>query len=101
MNTNDKAKKLVVHPSSDGSELVPAEVQAHIRKEGSALLNEPLANGYTVDDEGLFNSYAVEPEMLKAEYPSPKQQRRYVLLGAAAILLVTFVIWIAFAASRA
>lgn len=101
MNTNDKAKKLVVHPSSDGSELVPAEVQANIRKEENSLPSEPLADGFTVDDEGLFNNYAVEPEMLNAEYPSPKQQKRYVLLGAAAILLVTFVIWIAFAASQA
>jgi hypothetical protein len=37
--------------------------------------------------------------MSEAEYPSPKQQRRYIFLGAAAILFVALAIWIAFAVS--
>lgn len=101
MNPTNKAKKIVVYHSSDGSELVPAEVQASVRKEENSSPNEPLADGFTVDDEGLFNNYAVEPDMLNAEYPSPKQQKRYVLLGAAATLFVTFLLWLAFSASQA
>lgn len=101
MSYTDKEQKTVVHPPSDGSELVPAEVQANIRHEASSPLHEPLAAGYTADDEGLLNNYAIEPEMSKAEYPDPKQQQRYVFLGAAAILFVTIVVWIAFAASHA
>jgi hypothetical protein len=37
--------------------------------------------------------------MSQAKYPSPKQQRRYIFLGAAAILFVAFAAWIAFAVS--
>jgi hypothetical protein len=37
--------------------------------------------------------------MSSAEYPSPKQQRRYVFLGAAAILFVILAFLIAFAVS--
>ncbi len=101
MSYTDKEKKAVVHPPSDGSELVPAEVQANIRKEAGSPLHEPLGAGYTVDDEGIVNNYALEPEMSKAEYPSPKQQQRYIFLGAVAILFVTIVVWIAFAVSQA
>ena len=60
-------------------------------------LSEPLKPGYTVDDEGIVNNYALEPEMSEAEYPSPKQQRRYIFLGAAAIVFVAFAVWIALA----
>ena len=53
---------------------------------------------YTTDENGVFNNYAIEPQMSYAEYPSPEQQRRYALQGAAAILLVTFLALIGFAA---
>ena len=98
MSYTDKEKK-TGHPPSDGSELIPAEVQANTRqeKETGKSLNQPLEGGYTRDDEGIVNNYAIEPEMSEAEYPSPKQQRRYIFLGAAAILFVALVIWIALA----
>jgi hypothetical protein len=99
MSYTDKEKKVAVHPPSDGSELIPAEVQANTRKADSPSLNEPLGAGYRIDDEGIVNNYALEPEMTKAEYPSPKQQRRYIFLGAAAILLMVLVVWIGFAVS--
>jgi hypothetical protein len=99
MSYTDKEKQAVAHPPSDGSELIPAEVQANTREEAGKTLNKPLGSGSTVDDEGLINNYAVEPPMAKAEYPSPKQQRRYLFLGAAALLFVGFVVWIAFAVS--
>jgi hypothetical protein len=44
---------------------------------------------YTVDETGVMNNYAVEPQLYFAEYPSPEQQRRYMFQGAFAILLVT------------
>jgi hypothetical protein len=99
MSYTDKEKKAVTHPPSDGSELIPAEVQASTRKEAGKSLNEPLEAGYRVDEEGIVNNYAIEPEMSKAEYPSPKQQRSYIFLGAAAILFVALVVWIAFGVS--
>ncbi|WP_211293071.1 hypothetical protein [Brunnivagina elsteri] len=74
MTYTDKEKKAATHPPSDGSELIPAEVQAHARQEAGKSLNEPLGAGYTVDYEGIVNNYAIEPEMSEAEYPSPKQQ---------------------------
>lgn len=94
MNYTDREKKAAAHPPSDGSELIPAEVQANAREAA-----EPLGTGYTVDDEGIVNNYAIEPKMSESEYPSPKQQRRYLFLGAAAILFVALAIWIAFAVS--
>jgi hypothetical protein len=99
MNYTDREKKAAAHPPSDGSELIPAEVQANTREEASKSLNEPLGAGYRVDDEGIVNNYAIEPEMSGSEYPSPKQQRRYLFLGAAAILFVALAVWIAFAVS--
>jgi hypothetical protein len=99
MNSTNKEQKATVHPPSDGSELIPAEVQVNTRKEASPSLNKPLEGGYTVDDEGFVNNYAVEPAMTKGEYPSPKQQRRYIFLGAAALLFIALTIWIAFAVS--
>ncbi|MGB8701075.1 MAG: ssl1498 family light-harvesting-like protein [Thermosynechococcaceae cyanobacterium] len=44
---------------------------------------------YTIDETGVMNSYATEPKMYFAPYPSVEQQRRYMLQGALAILLVT------------
>jgi hypothetical protein len=97
MYTTDKETQAVARHHSDGSELIPAEVQAHTPSDDGQLLNKPLAAGYTVDDEGMFNNYAIEPAMSLAEYPTPERQRRYILQGAAAILLVALTVLIAFA----
>jgi hypothetical protein len=48
---------------SDGSELVPAEVQASIRRNNGELLDRSLVKGYTMDDEGMINTYTIEPAM--------------------------------------
>ena len=53
---------------------------------------------YTTNEDGILNNYAKEPKMSYAEYPSLEQQRRYALQGAAAVLMVTSLILIAFAA---
>lgn len=99
--TDQKGKTLNgdEHSPSDGSELIPAEVQANTGRDGSKLPDVPLSPGYTVDDEGINNNYAIEPDISLAEYPSPKQQRRYILWGVGAILFVALIGMIAFIAS--
>jgi hypothetical protein len=54
---------------------------------------------YTTNEEGILNNYAIEPSMYYAEYPTVYEQQRYMLQGAAAFLLVTFVTLVALAAS--
>jgi hypothetical protein len=56
-------------------------------------------SGYTKDDEGIINNYAVEPAMSAATYPTPKQQLRYLFLGAGAMVFVGIIFWITFAIS--
>ena len=51
----------------------------------------------TTNENGILNNYSTEPPIYFAEYPSPEQQSRYVLQAAAAALLVTSLILIAFA----
>lgn len=36
----------------------------------------------TINEEGILNNYATEPEMYYADYPSPEQQRSYTFQGA-------------------
>jgi len=84
---------------SDGSELIPAEVQANTRHDHNQPIDAAASTGYTVDDEGLIDNYAVEPDIYPADYPSPPQQRRYVFLGAGAALLVVILMLLAFAVS--
>lgn len=95
----EQEKQAVVHPLGDDSMPTSDEVQANAPEKVRTLLYEPLKPGYTIDDEGNFNVYAVEPKMYKAEYPSVKQQQRYIFLGAIATLFVSFLMWIAFVAS--
>jgi hypothetical protein len=91
--------KVVAHHISDGSELIPAEIQADTSFDNSQLVNIPLSRGYSVDDEGIINNYATEPDMSLADYPSPKQQKRYIFFGAGAMLLVVIILLTAFAVS--
>ncbi|NWF59679.1 MAG: ssl1498 family light-harvesting-like protein [Fischerella sp.] len=53
----------------------------------------------TVNEDGILNNYATEPEMYYAAYPSPEQQNRYALAGAVAALFVTALILVAFVVS--
>ncbi|NMF86754.1 ssl1498 family light-harvesting-like protein [Nodosilinea sp. P-1105] len=94
-NTNSDPKL-----ASDGGQLIPAEVQANIRHHDTDPLTQDVAvPGTTVDDEGLINNFATEPKVYPSKYPSPRQQRRYILLGSAAVLLVAFLVWISFSVS--
>jgi hypothetical protein len=54
---------------------------------------------YTIDETGVMNNYAVEPDMYLAVYPSVEQQRRYLVQGAVAILLVATTLFTALAVS--
>jgi hypothetical protein len=99
-NTNSDPKPISAKPISDGSELIPAEVQANIRHRDDGQLTQDVAiPGTTVDDEGLINNFATEPKEYPSTYPSSRQQRRYIFLGAAAILLVAVLVWISFSVS--
>ncbi len=97
--TQGKALNLNEKHYSDGSELIPAEVQSHIRPDEAQSIDTPFAVGYTIDDEGLLNNFAVEPDMYPSKYPSPRQQRYYSVLGVSAILFVAMLILIAFSVS--
>ncbi|MBD2596447.1 ssl1498 family light-harvesting-like protein [Nostoc spongiaeforme FACHB-130] len=99
LKAGKKPNKAIAHLRSDGSELIPAEVQARTHREGSQLLNVPLATGYTVDDEGMIDNYAIQPAMSLAEYPSPEQQQRYIFQGALAIVFVALILLTALAVS--
>jgi hypothetical protein len=88
---NDESEKVAHH--SDGSELIPSEAPAELSSQDN------LTAGYTKDDEGLINNYALEPAMTKAKYPTPKQQVRYLFWGLGAIVLIGVLFLIVFAVS--
>ncbi|MGJ3251182.1 MAG: photosystem II assembly protein Psb34 [Elainellaceae cyanobacterium] len=71
-----------------GTELVPTEARSRMQREGRDFLRRPALNGATVDQEGLTNNYAVEPNMYYSVFPSPEQARQYAFQGAAAALLI-------------
>jgi hypothetical protein len=76
---------------SDGSELVPAEIQVnqHLDEpEQGAQSEGSTISGSTIDDEGLINNFAVEPKVYPSKYPSPREQRRYISWGIATTLLI-------------
>ncbi|PSF37832.1 hypothetical protein C7H19_07560 [Aphanothece hegewaldii CCALA 016] len=54
---------------------------------------------YTTEEGGRLNNFASEPKVYKAEPPSRSQQRTYLILGAAALVLVGGLIAIAVYAS--
>ncbi len=85
---------------SDGTELIPAEVQATMRhNEVPEPIDDPAAASYTVNDEGLIDNYAIEPDVYPAAYPSPRQQRNYAVMAAGAALFVVTLVLISFAVS--
>lgn len=100
---------------SDGSELIPAEVAARTKREGSEPPNQPEAQikqeqtaksttdttaGYTVSGQGLVNNYPVTPKIREAEYPSEEQQKNYFVQGGLALFFVGLIVFIAFLVTR-
>ncbi|ACK66119.1 conserved hypothetical protein [Rippkaea orientalis PCC 8801] len=43
---------------------------------------------YTTEEGGRLNNFAVEPKVYQADPPTKVQQRNYIILGVAALLLV-------------
>ncbi len=50
-------------------------------------------------DNGTLNNYALEPKMYLADYPAVYEQRRYLVQGVIATLLVTASVLVSFAVS--
>ena len=55
---------------------------------------------YTNEEGGRLNNFAVEPKVYQAAPPTKSQQRNYIILGAAAFLLVAGLLAVAFYASK-
>jgi hypothetical protein len=55
---------------------------------------------YTQDEGGRLNNFANEPKMYQATPPTRAEQRNYIILGLAAMVLVGGLIFVAFAASK-
>ena len=53
----------------------------------------------TINPDGQFNNYALEPEMYYAEYPNQQQQQQYAMQGAISVLVVTALILMTFGIS--
>ncbi|AFY51286.1 hypothetical protein Nos7524_5596 (plasmid) [Nostoc sp. PCC 7524] len=53
----------------------------------------------TINEAGVLNNYATEPQMYYAQYPNQEQQNRYKFQGAVATLLVTALVLVAFGVS--
>lgn len=54
---------------------------------------------YTTEEGGRLNNFAVEPKVYKAEPPTQSQQRNYIIMGTAALLLVGGLLTVAVYAS--
>ena len=53
----------------------------------------------TIDETGVWNNYAAEPQMYFADYPSEEQQSKYMLQAGAAVLFLSSLVMVALAAS--
>ncbi|MBD2663440.1 hypothetical protein B6N60_03327 [Richelia sinica FACHB-800] len=53
----------------------------------------------TINEEGILNNYASEPQIYYAEYPNQEQQNTYKIQGAIATLFVTALILVALGVS--
>jgi hypothetical protein len=54
---------------------------------------------YTIDETGVLNNYATEPQVYFANYPSSEQQKRYMFQAGLSTLLVTAALFISFSVS--
>ena len=55
---------------------------------------------YTEEEGGLLNNFSAEPKIYTADSPTPTQKRNYIILGIAALLIVSGVIFVAFSVSN-
>jgi len=54
---------------------------------------------YTTEEGGRLNNFAVEPKVYKAEPPTKTEQRKYIILGSAAAVVVSGLLFVAFSVS--
>lgn len=54
---------------------------------------------YTTEEGGRLNNFAREPKVYQAEPPTPQQKRNYLVLGIAATILISGLIFVAFSVS--
>lgn len=100
MPNNSIESRAVARPPSNGSELIPAEVSQEVIDSGNKKsAGSSPKDGYTRDDEGIINNYAIEPDEYQADYPAPYQQRRYLFQGAIAVVFIGCIVWVAFIVS--
>jgi hypothetical protein len=53
----------------------------------------------TINEDGILNNYAKEPEMYYAAYPNQEQRRGYALQAAYATLLIATLVLVALGVS--
>lgn len=53
----------------------------------------------TVNENGILNNYATEPQMYYAEYPAIWEQRKYVVQGVFAAMIVTTLVLVGLSVS--
>ena len=54
---------------------------------------------YTTEDGGRLNNFAAEPKMYRAEAPTSKDKRNYLVLGISAVILLGGLFAVAFTVS--
>ncbi|MGK7878256.1 MAG: ssl1498 family light-harvesting-like protein [Xenococcaceae cyanobacterium] len=55
---------------------------------------------YIEEEGGRLNNFAVEPKIYQAKPPTKTEQRNYIILGVAGMLLVSGLIFVAFSLSN-
>lgn len=53
----------------------------------------------TINEDGVLNNYATEPQMYYAEYPAIWEQRKYVVQGVFAAMIVTTLVLVGLSVS--
>ena len=54
---------------------------------------------YTTEEGGRLNNFAAEPKVYMAEPPTKTEQRNYIILGVAAAVAVSGLLFVAFSVS--
>jgi hypothetical protein len=55
---------------------------------------------YTTEEGGRLNNFAVEPKVYEATPPSKAEQRNYIIMGVAAVILLGGLLTVAVLASQ-
>lgn len=72
----------------NGSDLVPAEIQANTSQNDESSVDTPAVSGSMAGNEGWLDNSVVEPEVYPSEYPFSQQQLAYIYRSIATFMLV-------------